>query len=71
MTRVNAVSSKMRFFSSHSLQHAVVGVVRERYGNRTGFFDSAHCHAFLSQLYTFLSDQLHVSMSQVPTIRMS
>ena len=40
-------------------------MVRERYGNRTGFSDSAHCHAFLSSLYTFLSDQLHVGLQQV------
>ena len=50
---------------SFTRQHAVVGVVRERYGNRTGFSDSAHCHAFLSSLYTFLSDQLHVGLHQV------
>jgi tetratricopeptide (TPR) repeat protein len=50
------------------LKHAVVGVVRERYGNRTGFSDSAHCHAFLSSLYTFLSDQLHGGLHQATSL---
>ena len=45
-----------------------MGVVRERYGKRAGFSDSAHCHAFLSHLYTYLSDQIHISLTQVPCV---
>ncbi|KAG2456007.1 CFA70 protein, partial [Polypterus senegalus] len=48
-----------------SVQHSVVRIVREKLLQTSTFSDQAQLQAFLSQLYTFLVDQIHVSLNQV------
>ncbi|XP_028669775.2 cilia- and flagella-associated protein 70-like isoform X1 [Erpetoichthys calabaricus] len=52
------------FTFKEQLKHSVVRVVREKLLQTSTFSDQAQLQAFLSQLYTFLVDQMHVSLNQ-------
>lgn len=47
------------------LQHAVVKIVREKYLKTTAFESQEELQTFISELYVFLVDQMHVALSQV------
>ena len=46
------------------LKHAVVKVVREKFQRRTPITDEDELHSFLSQLYVYLTDEMHRSLSK-------
>ena len=46
-------------------QRSVVKVVREKYLNQVTPDDQAKFHKFLSELYVFLVDQMHVGLKKV------
>lgn len=48
-----------------SPQYAVVKIVREKYLKRTAFESQEQLQAFLSELYVYLMDQMHVALNQV------
>ena len=48
-----------------SPQNCVIKIVREKYLNTTAFTDKEKLQAFLSELYVFLVDQLHVALNKV------
>lgn len=56
------------FFSSFTEQHSVVKIVREKYLKTSNFKDQAELESFLSELYVFLVDQMHVGLGQVLTL---
>lgn len=47
------------------LQHAVVKIVREKYLKTTSFESQEELQTFISELYVFLVDQMHVALNQV------
>lgn len=47
------------------LQHAVVKIVREKYLKTTAFESQEELQKFISELYVFLVDQMHVALNQV------
>ena len=47
------------------LQQAVVRIVREKYLNQAKTSDKAQLQKFLSELYVFLSDQMHTGLNKV------
>lgn len=47
------------------LQHAVVKIVREKYLKTTAFESQEELQTFISELYVFLVDQMHVALNQV------
>lgn len=49
------------------LQHAVVKIVREKYLKTTSFESQEELQTFISELYVFLVDQMHVALNQVGT----
>ena len=52
--------------NSHmSPQYAVVKIVREKYLKTTAFESEEQFQAFLSELYEYLVDQMHVALNQV------
>ena len=44
------------------LKHSVVGLVREKFQNKTGFRNREEKEAFLSELYVYLVDEMHFSL---------
>ena len=46
-------------------QQAVVRIVREKYLNQAKTSDKAQLQKFLSELYVFLSDQMHTGLNKV------
>lgn len=46
-------------------QHAVVKIVREKYLKTTSFESQEELQTFISELYVFLVDQMHVALNQV------
>ena len=56
--------SVYRFPNFHP-QHNVVKIVREKYLHTTAFTDKEKLQNFLSELYVFLVDQMHISLNKV------
>lgn len=48
-----------------SPQYAVVKIVREKYLKTTAFESQEQFQAFLSELYVYLMDQMHIALNQV------
>ncbi|CAG5132206.1 unnamed protein product [Candidula unifasciata] len=53
------------FAIKEQLKHSVVKIVREKYLRTTNFEDKGELQTFLSELYVYLVDQMHVSLSKV------
>ncbi|XP_054850571.1 cilia- and flagella-associated protein 70 [Eublepharis macularius] len=60
-------SSGKYFAFKEQLKHAVVKIVREKYLKTTAFESLDQLQAFLSELYVYLVDQMHVALNQVLT----
>ncbi|XP_061455849.1 cilia- and flagella-associated protein 70 isoform X3 [Rhineura floridana] len=58
-------SSGKYFAFKEQLKHAVVKIVREKYLKTTAFDNLDQLQAFLSELYVYLVDQMHVALNQV------
>ncbi|XP_044289430.1 cilia- and flagella-associated protein 70 [Varanus komodoensis] len=58
-------SSGKYFAFKEQLKHAVVKIVREKYLKTTAFENLDQLQAFLSELYVYLVDQMHVALNQV------
>ncbi|XP_066204929.1 cilia- and flagella-associated protein 70 isoform X2 [Saccopteryx leptura] len=52
------------FAFKEQLKHAVVKIVREKYLKTTSFESQAELQVFISELYVFLVDQMHVALNQ-------
>ncbi|XP_021498683.1 cilia- and flagella-associated protein 70 isoform X2 [Meriones unguiculatus] len=68
------------FAFKEQLKHAVVKIVREKYLKTTAFESQEELQTFISELYVFLIDQMHVALNQsmpddiqgpIPTIEIS
>ncbi|NXY79078.1 CFA70 protein, partial [Glareola pratincola] len=68
------------FAFKEQLKYAVVKIVREKYQKTTAFETLEEFQAFLSELYVYLMDQMHVALNQlrfkeaappVPVLRMT
>ncbi|XP_066098738.1 cilia- and flagella-associated protein 70 isoform X5 [Saccopteryx bilineata] len=57
-------SSGKYFAFKEQLKHAVVKIVREKYLKTTSFESQAELQVFISELYVFLVDQMHVALNQ-------
>ncbi|KAJ1098290.1 hypothetical protein NDU88_003406 [Pleurodeles waltl] len=55
------------FAFKEQLKHAVVKIVREKYMKTTAFEDPDKLQSFLSDLYVYLVDQMHVALNQMLT----
>ncbi|XP_066496470.1 cilia- and flagella-associated protein 70 isoform X1 [Tiliqua scincoides] len=53
------------FAFKEQLKHTVVKIVREKYLKTTPFDNLDQLQAFLSELYVYLVDQMHVALNQV------
>ncbi|KAH0631802.1 hypothetical protein JD844_019629 [Phrynosoma platyrhinos] len=53
------------FAFKEQLKHAVVKIVREKYLKTKAFDNLDQLQAFLSELYVYLVDQMHVALNQV------
>ncbi|XP_063957993.1 cilia- and flagella-associated protein 70-like isoform X2 [Lytechinus pictus] len=53
------------FAFKEQLKHSVVKIVREKYLKTSTFDDKEELQAFLSELYVFLVDQMHVGIGKV------
>ncbi|XP_006837534.1 PREDICTED: tetratricopeptide repeat protein 18 [Chrysochloris asiatica] len=53
------------FAFKEQLKHAVVKIVREKYLKTTSFENQEELQTFISELYVFLVDQMHVVLNQV------
>uniref|UniRef100_A0A670K4E2 Cilia and flagella associated protein 70 n=1 Tax=Podarcis muralis TaxID=64176 RepID=A0A670K4E2_PODMU len=58
-------SSGKYFAFKEQIKHAVVKIVREKYLKTTAFDNLDQLQAFLSELYVYLVDQMHVALNQV------
>ncbi|XP_013406723.1 cilia- and flagella-associated protein 70 isoform X2 [Lingula anatina] len=58
-------SSGKYFAFKEQLKHAVVKIVREKYLKTTSFATDEELQAFLSELYVYLMDQMHIGLSKV------
>ncbi|XP_038599925.1 cilia- and flagella-associated protein 70 isoform X3 [Tachyglossus aculeatus] len=58
-------SSGKYFAFKEQLKHAVVKIVREKYLKTTAFDSQEQLQAFLSELYVFLIEQMHVILNQI------
>ncbi|KAK3801767.1 hypothetical protein RRG08_048354 [Elysia crispata] len=58
-------SSGKYFAFKEQLKHSVVKIVREKFLRTTGFTDKNELQTFLSELYVYLIDQMHVSLGRV------
>uniref|UniRef100_A0A8B9ZLX9 Cilia and flagella associated protein 70 n=1 Tax=Anas platyrhynchos TaxID=8839 RepID=A0A8B9ZLX9_ANAPL len=58
-------SSGKYFAFKEQLKYAVVKIVREKYLKTTAFETQEEFQAFLSELYVYLVDQMHVALNQV------
>ncbi|XP_068099603.1 cilia- and flagella-associated protein 70 isoform X2 [Hyperolius riggenbachi] len=52
------------FAFKEQLKHAVVKIVREKYMKTTAFEDRDQLQAFLSELYVYLVDQMHLALNK-------
>ncbi|XP_040591871.1 cilia- and flagella-associated protein 70 isoform X2 [Mesocricetus auratus] len=52
------------FAFKEQLKHAVVKIVREKYLKTTAFESQEELQIFISELYVFLVDQMHVALNQ-------
>ncbi|KAM4697702.1 cilia- and flagella-associated protein 70 [Rhinophrynus dorsalis] len=52
------------FAFKEQLKHAVVKIVREKYLKTTAFEDPEQLQTFLSELYIYLVDQMHVALNK-------
>uniref|UniRef100_A0A8C6BH99 Cilia and flagella associated protein 70 n=1 Tax=Monodon monoceros TaxID=40151 RepID=A0A8C6BH99_MONMO len=52
------------FAFKEQLKHAVVKIVREKYLKTTAFESQEELQKFISELYVFLVDQMHVALNQ-------
>ncbi|XP_050998635.1 cilia- and flagella-associated protein 70 [Acomys russatus] len=52
------------FAFKEQLKHAVVKIVREKYLKTTAFENQEELQTFISELYVFLIDQMHVALNQ-------
>uniref|UniRef100_A0A8C8Z6W0 Cilia and flagella associated protein 70 n=1 Tax=Prolemur simus TaxID=1328070 RepID=A0A8C8Z6W0_PROSS len=52
------------FAFKEQLKHAVVKIVREKYLKTTSFESQEELQTFISELYVFLVDQMHVAVNQ-------
>ncbi|XP_072611123.1 cilia- and flagella-associated protein 70 isoform X16 [Vulpes vulpes] len=52
------------FAFKEQLKHAVVRIVREKYLKTTSFESQEELQTFISELYVFLVDQMHVALNQ-------
>ncbi|KAM9305428.1 cilia- and flagella-associated protein 70 [Gastrophryne carolinensis] len=52
------------FAFKEQLKHAVVKIVREKYLKTTVFEDREQMQAFLSELYIYLVDQMHIALNK-------
>ncbi|NWT47699.1 CFA70 protein, partial [Chroicocephalus maculipennis] len=68
------------FAFKEQLKYAVVKIVREKYQKTTAFETQEEFQAFLSELYVYLMDQMHIALNQllfeeaappVPVLRMT
>ena len=50
---------------NNNFQQSVVRIVREKYLNQAKTADKAQLQNFLSELYVFLSDQMHTGLNKV------
>ncbi|NXX23214.1 CFA70 protein, partial [Podargus strigoides] len=60
-------SSGKYFAFKEQLKYAVVKIVREKYLKTTAFESQEQFQAFLSELYVYLVDQMHVALNQLLT----
>ncbi|KAM6320085.1 cilia- and flagella-associated protein 70 [Podargus strigoides] len=60
-------SSGKYFAFKEQLKYAVVKIVREKYLKTTAFETQEQFQAFLSELYVYLVDQMHVALNQLLT----
>ncbi|XP_065414816.1 cilia- and flagella-associated protein 70 isoform X5 [Chrysemys picta bellii] len=51
--------------SAGAKKHAVVKIVREKYLRTTAFNNLEQLQAFLSELYVYLVDQMHIALNQI------
>ncbi|XP_064600847.1 cilia- and flagella-associated protein 70-like [Liolophura sinensis] len=58
-------SSGKYFAFKEQLKHSVVKIVREKYLKTTNFEDRDQLQTFLSELYVYLVDQMHVALGKV------
>ncbi|CAL1530492.1 unnamed protein product [Lymnaea stagnalis] len=58
-------SSGKYFAFKEQLKNSVVKIVREKYLRTSGFDDRQELQTFLSELYVYLIDQMHVSLGHV------
>uniref|UniRef100_A0A8C3IT79 Cilia and flagella associated protein 70 n=1 Tax=Chrysemys picta bellii TaxID=8478 RepID=A0A8C3IT79_CHRPI len=58
-------SSGKYFAFKEQLKHAVVKIVREKYLRTTALNNLEQLQAFLSELYVYLVDQMHIALNQV------
>ncbi|XP_023956433.2 cilia- and flagella-associated protein 70 isoform X4 [Chrysemys picta bellii] len=58
-------SSGKYFAFKEQLKHAVVKIVREKYLRTTAFNNLEQLQAFLSELYVYLVDQMHIALNQI------
>ncbi|NXL63259.1 CFA70 protein, partial [Chordeiles acutipennis] len=58
-------SSGKYFAFKEQLKCAVVKIVREKYLKTTAFETQEHFQEFLSELYVYLVDQMHIALNQV------
>uniref|UniRef100_A0A8C2U236 Cilia and flagella associated protein 70 n=1 Tax=Coturnix japonica TaxID=93934 RepID=A0A8C2U236_COTJA len=58
-------SSGKYFAFKEQLKYAVVKIVREKYLRTTAFETQEQFQAFLSELYVYLVDQMHVALNQL------
>ncbi|XP_009990352.1 PREDICTED: tetratricopeptide repeat protein 18-like, partial [Tauraco erythrolophus] len=58
-------SSGKYFAFKEQLKYAVVNIVREKYLKTTAFETQEQLQAFLSELYVYLVDQMHVALNQL------
>ncbi|KAG3264699.1 cilia and flagella associated protein 70 [Ictidomys tridecemlineatus] len=57
-------SSGKYFAFKEQLKHAVVKIVREKYLRTTSFESQEELQTFISELYVFLVDQMHVALNE-------
>ncbi|XP_054246874.1 cilia- and flagella-associated protein 70 [Indicator indicator] len=53
------------FAFKEQLKYAVVNIVREKYLKTTGFESQEQLQAFLSELYVYLVQQMHIALNQL------
>ncbi|XP_065501244.1 cilia- and flagella-associated protein 70 isoform X3 [Caloenas nicobarica] len=58
-------SSGKYFAFKEQLKYAVVKIVREKYLKTTAFETQEQLQAFLSELYVYLVDQMHIALNQL------